>query len=405
MKRNQFKNGGMAVICALVVLIFACKRAELNNILGQAGNEVELKKAATPSQLLGSKQTTFLIGSYSSVKSNFRDSADRAFEILSEVISSQEFQDSIATYSFPCSNGWYPENVCSNPGNIIINKCDPVSGNVLGTTVYDDFLMEDTVTLNVNIETNTAPNPTSLGYSFRCNYTINTYSYWLTDDRTLPVTQEYAIHLAHEYAHVLGYFHSASHSTSQDVAYRIGAIVRNILWKWHLAAVQTTTLHTIIQTDSKYRFLSVNPPSMPQTSAFNTILQADIANATGASRTYNHFYLDFNPPVGQRTGGSNVVFGVTTASGSYWIEYNYYQMQWVNAATGIVSFTYKGNNGSTSTTASFSQNIRNLLDNYTFQIDYSSHVLNVGKVTGKLTCVEDPTIVFYGQLEKTWSNW
>jgi hypothetical protein len=401
MKKNQYEKRGIFAICILLTLIFACKRVEFNNNLGSSGSEIEQRKAEAPFQLLGAKQVTFLINTYASVLPNFRPTADSAFRILSTVISSKEFQDSIAKYSFPCSNG-ESGSPCIVPSRFTINKC--IGGGIAGTTVYDDFLVDDTVRLDVKIIENTSPTPSSYGFASKCFNTINTYSYWLTNNRTLPLSEEYAIHLAHEYAHIVGYVHPTV-ASGLDVNNRVGSIVRNILWKWHLEALQTTALHTVLLTEPKYRFLAVNPPTMPQTAGFNAILQSDITTTNTAGRSYNHFYLDFNPPSTQRKSGSNIVVGVTTAASSYWIEYNYYEMQWVNSTTGIVSFTYKDNNGSTPTTASFSQNLRTFLESHTFKIDYSENVLNVGKVMGKLTCVEDPSKVFYGQFESSWSNW
>lgn len=171
-----------------------------------------------------------------------------------------------------------------------------------------------------------------------------------------------------------------------------------------IVAVAPPPLHTLIGTPG-YRYLAVDPPSMPQTAGFDAILQRDIANTTLVNRSYNHFYFDFNPPAGQIKQGSNVTFGVTTASSSYWIEWNSYLMEWVNQNEGIVKFSFKGNNGSNSTTLTFSVNLRAFFENHTFKIDYSDVAGPAGKVMGSFICVEDPSIAFYGRFESTWSNW
>lgn len=171
-----------------------------------------------------------------------------------------------------------------------------------------------------------------------------------------------------------------------------------------IVAVSPPPLHTLIGTTG-YRYLAVDPPSMPQTAAFNIILQKDIANTQLLNRSYNHFYFDFNPPASQIKDGSNVTFGVTTASSSYWIEYNSYKMEWVNQSQGIVKFSYKGNNGSNASTLTYSVNLRAFFENHTFKIDYSDEPAPAGKVMGSFICMEDPGIFFYGRFENVWSNW
>ncbi|TZF82664.1 hypothetical protein FW774_14270 [Pedobacter sp. BS3] len=175
------------------------------------------------------KKVKFKLGEYSSELDNFRDTAIKALHLMSKVFSSEEFRDSLDKYDFPCSNGWYKP--CKTPGNQIINKCDSTDHRVHGNTVYKDLLMEKVVTLNLAIK-HPKGKTGSYGWSDACIYKISSYSWWLKNNRRQPLSEEYAIHLAHEYCHIVGYYHSREHSRSNDVAYRVGGIVRNILWRW-----------------------------------------------------------------------------------------------------------------------------------------------------------------------------
>jgi hypothetical protein len=191
----------------------------------------QLPVSATQTPSAKAKKVVFKLGNYTSELDNFRDTAIKALDLMSKVFSSKEFKDSISKYDFPCSNAWFKENICKNPGSIIIYKCDSAANVVHGSTVYEDLLMEKKVTLDLNI-IHPKGKTNSYGYSAACVYKINTYSWWLKNDRKQPLSEEYAIHLSHEYCHVVGYYHSSYHRTNDDVSYRMGGIVRNILWRW-----------------------------------------------------------------------------------------------------------------------------------------------------------------------------
>jgi hypothetical protein len=177
------------------------------------------------------KKVVFRLGNYTSELDEFRDTALKALDLMSKVFSSKEFKDSISKYNFPCSNAWFKENICKKPGNIMIYKCDSAANIVHGSTVYEDLLIDKQVTLDLNI-IHAKGTTNSYGFSAACVYKINTYSWWLKNNRKQPLSEEYAIHLAHEYCHVVGYYHSSYHKIQDDVSYRMGGIVRNILWRW-----------------------------------------------------------------------------------------------------------------------------------------------------------------------------
>lgn len=177
------------------------------------------------------RKVVFKLGTFNSELENFRDTAVKALALMSKVFSSKEFKDSLDKYDFPCSNAWFKENICKTPKNIIVYKCDSAANVVHGSTVYQDMVMEKNVTLDLNI-IHPKGKTNSYGFSAACVYKINTYSWWLKNDRKQPLSEEYAIHLAHEYCHVVGYYHSSYHKIEKDVSYRMGGIVRNILWRW-----------------------------------------------------------------------------------------------------------------------------------------------------------------------------
>lgn len=210
----MLKNVVLGTFCGLSMLVFV------------SYNYKENRETET-----GKKKVVFSLGNYNSDLDNFRDTAVKALELMSKVFSSKEFKDSLDKYDFPCSNAWFKENICKSPKSIIVYKCDSTANVVHGSTVYQDMLMEKNVTLDLNI-IHPKGKTNSYGFSAACVYKINTYSWWLKNDRKQPLSEEYAIHLAHEYCHIVGYYHSSYHKLNQDVSYRMGGIVRNILWRW-----------------------------------------------------------------------------------------------------------------------------------------------------------------------------
>lgn len=155
----------------------------------------------------------------------YRDTALMALELLSKVFSSKAFRDSLAHYTFPCSNG--KKAPCLLHPRLEPRKCDSTAGLIHGATVYHDLTVDSVVSLSLFLKTAVTKTKT-IGFSSGCKYTITTYDWFMKSRANL--VESYAVHLAHEYCHVVGYVHNKKmHGKKEDVAYRIGGIVRNII--------------------------------------------------------------------------------------------------------------------------------------------------------------------------------
>lgn len=412
MKRIMFSSVRILLLFAFVILaMVSCKKSAnkaIEPVTDEPAPSNPDNSGTNPAD--PPKSVRLKIGTFSSSITNFKPVADEALELLSKVFSSKEFKDSIYKYDYAPSNQLNNPYQCSKAKDLNVIKVDPTKNRINGSMVYDDLLKYKDVALNLVIRKSDVKNV--LGSSSYCNFTITSNDYWLKeDDMAMTLPEEYAIHLGHEFCHTLGYYHNDDkhpNTKTEDVAYGTGSLVANILWDWSLKEIKKKELHSYLLDNSNWRLrcLAVEPAKMPQYGKFNDILQLDLATVKAAGRSYNHFYIDFNPPETQRRNGSNVVFGVTTAAnGAYWVEYNYYKMDWINTTEGTFKFSYIGNNGSTEATRSYSKNLRNLLDTKRFKMIYSNTKGPTGRVMANFICVEDPEIFFYGKFERTWVNW
>ncbi len=413
MKHPSRKAHIMKLLLLIVVIIglgvSSCKK----NKAALEPAPIEEPKPTTPNDTgtdpsVPLKEVKLKMGTLTSSIANFKPTADEALDLLSKVLSSQEFKDSIAKYNYAPTNQLSTPRQCSRATNLNIIKVNPLSNRIDGTMVHDDLLKYKDVTLNLVVRDRGEPT-TVMGSSSFCTFTITSNDYWLKeDDMSMTLAEEYAIHLGHELCHILGYYHNTHPDTkTEDVSYGIGTLIANVLWDWSLKEIKKKTLHSYLLDNSNWRLrcLAVEPAEMKQSGKFDNILQQDIANTKAAGRSYNHFYFDFNPPETQRKNGSNVVFGVTTASGSYWVEHNYYKMEWIDKNQGTFKFSFIANNGSGSATLNYSKNLRALFENKTFKMIYSNQKGPNGRVMANFICVEDPEIFFYGKFERKWINW
>lgn len=169
---------------------------------------------------------------FRSVRRNFRDSAEKALQIESLILSSQEFKDSLLAHTFTCHN--YPASPCNCQSNN--TTC---TTRINGSVVYDSLMKHSLVTMTLVLRRATIGQrrfSKSYGASCPCIPTTTTYTWWLENDE-LPLTQNYAAHLAHEYTHIVGFVHG-DQSLPDDASYVVGNIVEHILVRQMSAQVR-----------------------------------------------------------------------------------------------------------------------------------------------------------------------
>jgi hypothetical protein len=161
----------------------------------------------------------------SGARLDLQDSAKKTLAIESQVLSSQEFKDSLVAHTFTCRN--YPASKCDCWYNNTTCKT-----RFNGAEVYQSLMKQKEVAMDLTIVTTRFANARArlsktYGSSCPCKPATTTFTWWLGNDK-LSFTQYYAAHLAHEYTHIAGYLHG-DQSLPDDAAYVVGNIVEHIL--------------------------------------------------------------------------------------------------------------------------------------------------------------------------------
>lgn len=394
MKKVELKTvtKSLLLVVVMVGIIFvACKKVAPESLLQNDKETLPFEKVNNQNTLssgVDSVKMRFQLGTFSSSISNFQDSATKALRILSGVFSSKEFRDSLVTYNFVCSNG--STNPClANKPQLHRYKCDSVLQVIKGQTVYDDITADSVVNINLQILASSGSSP--FGYTYVCGSTIYSYDWFLkNNNRALPTTQEYAVHLAHEFTHTLGYVHSSNHTGAQDLTGRIGSIVRNILTKRaNLAAINGQELHTLLgQGNFKYMKMRVN--DLPGLSTdFMTAYNAMKTGFDSSSQTISYAYLQFvdstNAKLGLRVVNSNSTYFVITFNHTMAIDSN-----------GIATFTYTGVNTANATNRARVQHLIDYITSGSFSLSFMNRPAPAASIVGGGALVTDPASYFYG---------
>lgn len=170
-------------------------------------------------------------------RDDLKDDAVRAFKIMSDVFSSQQFQDSLAKLTFKCSNAC-PKTQCADQFS--------------GPSILNALFSKTSDSWNLKIKRSAG----ALGETVP--YTDNTIAYQKNiskDMCNLPFDIALAVNLCHEYFHHIGYCHPRnpkdvelrkpkngnecddeyfdSVSYKEDIAYRVGWIAYDILLDWY----------------------------------------------------------------------------------------------------------------------------------------------------------------------------
>ena len=164
---------------------------------------------------------------YINFKNNFRQIADSAIIIAAAVLNSQEFRDSIAKYTFPCKN--YLDNCRS--------KCSDCNHDEIPTKVILDSLYREKrkpIRLIMHNDGD-CDDGGSFGYSYENDFEVNSHYITIHCDDTLSFAYKYGYHLAHEYMHIVGFYHylpPRRRIRYKDIAEATGWIAYYIVKRW-----------------------------------------------------------------------------------------------------------------------------------------------------------------------------
>ncbi len=386
----------LLVVVAVGVTFTACKKVTSETLLQK--NDLSLNKlghqnSVNSLSLDSAKKVRFQLGTFSSSISNFQDSATKALSILSDVFSTKEFKDSLLTYTFVCSNGSSNSCLASKP-KLHRYKCDSVLQVITGQTVYDDLTADSVVNINLQVLASSGSSP--YGYTYVCSSTIYSYDWFLkNNNRALPTTQEYAVHLAHEFTHTLGYVHSSNHTAAQDLTSRIGRIVRNILTKRaNLAAINGQELHTLLGQDN-FKYMKIRVNDLPELSTdFMTAYNSMKSGFDSSNQTITYAYLQFidstNAKLGLRVVNSNNTYFVITFNHTMAIDSN-----------GVATFAYTGVNTANATNRARVQHLIDYLTSGSFSLSFMSKSAPAATIVGGGSLLTDPASYFYGIMVDT----
>ncbi len=160
----------------------------------------------------------------------FADTLKKTEQILSKILSSEDFKQALAKRSFADSAFSKSKKTC-------FKRIYDENGRVSGQGVYENITRNPSIQIEWVIKKYKNGEKTSvMGYSTFCVDKITSHDYWIKNDQYLSL--RFVRHLAHEYTHVCGYKHdkllSKEHKFKKgdDPAMGVGGIVGEIMLNW-----------------------------------------------------------------------------------------------------------------------------------------------------------------------------
>jgi hypothetical protein len=181
-------------------------------------SEIDKSVKASLPVLADSGKLVLSIGNFVTGEfAGLRKSADSAMYIASVLLDSKEFQDVLLKSNFTCKNyGRYCKDQCAD--------CD---GRFNGQVVMDSIHRQDKVAVDLFLNNCRG----EFGRAARNIFKIQScYKVVRNDAGWLPFSYCYAYHIAHEYMHIIGFFHT---DHKDDVAEKVGLIGYEILNRWY----------------------------------------------------------------------------------------------------------------------------------------------------------------------------
>jgi len=160
----------------------------------------------------------------------FADTLKKAEEILSKILSSEDFKQALSKRSFADSAFSKTKKTC-------FERIYDENGRVSGLGVYENITRNPNVEIEWVIKKYKDGQKTSvMGYSTFCVNKITSHDYWIKNGQYLSL--RFVRHLAHEYTHVCGYKHDKllpkehKFKKGDDPAMGVGGIVGDIMLDW-----------------------------------------------------------------------------------------------------------------------------------------------------------------------------
>lgn len=209
------------IICTAVLIcvgLISCKKSNdcTSNAKGRQDFFLNTQNLVAPIQY---RTIALTKGKFTSFNSSVVSSAvaDKALQIASQILSSHEFQDNVSRLDFQYANHCLSCSESQSGGE-----------RIPGMIILDSTFRKAAAILDLNMNEGRCKN--ALG-STCPNYSIITSNYKAIecDMSNLPFEYAYAVHICHEYMHIIGYCHT---DHKDDVAEQIGWIAYYIALDW-----------------------------------------------------------------------------------------------------------------------------------------------------------------------------
>lgn len=160
----------------------------------------------------------------------FADTLKKAEDILSKILSSEEFKKELSKRSFADSAFSRTKKTC-------FERIYDEKGRVSGLGVYENITRNPNIEIEWVIKKYKDGEKTSvMGFATFCVNKITSHDYWIKNGQHLSL--RFVRHLAHEYTHVCGYKHDKllpkehKFKKGDDPAMGVGGIVGDIMLDW-----------------------------------------------------------------------------------------------------------------------------------------------------------------------------
>ena len=160
----------------------------------------------------------------------FADTLKKAEDILSKILSSEEFKKELSKRSFADSAFSRTKKAC-------FERIYDEKGRVSGLGVYENITRNPNIEIEWVIKKYKDGEKTSvMGFATFCVNKITSHDYWIKNGQQLSL--RFVRHLAHEYTHVCGYKHDKllpkehKFKKGDDPAMGVGGIVGDIMLDW-----------------------------------------------------------------------------------------------------------------------------------------------------------------------------
>ncbi|MDQ8006619.1 MAG: hypothetical protein REI64_17580 [Pedobacter sp.] len=160
----------------------------------------------------------------------FVDTLKKAEDILSKILSSEEFKKELSKRSFADSAFSKTKKTC-------FERIYDEKGRVSGLGVYENITRNPNIEIEWVIKKYKDGEKTSvMGFATFCVNRITSHDYWIKNGQHLSL--RFVRHLAHEYTHVCGYKHDKllpkehKFKKGDDPAMGVGSIVGDIMLDW-----------------------------------------------------------------------------------------------------------------------------------------------------------------------------